>query len=70
MDRRRRVDNYVKLFTDPTIRSAFLPILLWTFAFAILTTLLNFSLGLALALILQERRMRGKGIYRVILIIP
>lgn len=64
------VDNYVKLFTDPTIRSAFLPILLWTFAFAILTTLLNFSLGLALALILQERRMRGKGIYRVILIIP
>jgi arabinogalactan oligomer/maltooligosaccharide transport system permease protein len=63
-------DNYVKLFTDATIRSSFIPILLWTFAFAILTTLLNFSLGLLLALIFQERRMRGKGIYRVLLIIP
>lgn len=64
------VDNYVKLLTDATLRSAFLPILGWTFAFAILTTFLNFSLGLLLALILQERRMRGKGIYRVLLIIP
>ncbi|WP_395728312.1 ABC transporter permease subunit [Nakamurella sp.] len=63
-------DNYVKLFTDATIRSSFLPILLWTFAFAVLTTFLNFALGLILALILQERRMRGKSIYRVLLIIP
>ncbi len=63
-------DNYVKLFTDSTIRSSFIPILLWTFAFAILTTLLNFALGLIMALVFQERRMRGKGIYRVILIIP
>lgn len=62
--------NYVTLFTDQTIRSAFLPTMAWTFAFAILTTFLNFSLGLMLALILQERRMRGKGIYRVLLIIP
>jgi arabinogalactan oligomer/maltooligosaccharide transport system permease protein len=62
--------NYVKLFTDPVIRSSFLPILLWTFFFAIVTTFLNFSLGLMLALILQERRMKGQGIYRVLLIIP
>lgn len=62
--------NYVTLFTDQTIRSAFLPTMAWTFAFAILTTFLNFSLGLLLALILQERRMGGKGIYRVLLIIP
>ena len=62
--------NYVTLFTDQTIKSAFLPTMAWTFAFAILTTFLNFSLGLLLALILQERRMGGKGIYRVLLIIP
>lgn len=62
--------NYVKLLTDEVIRSSFLPILLWTFVFSLLTTFLNFSLGLVLALILQERRMRGKGIYRVLLIIP
>jgi arabinogalactan oligomer/maltooligosaccharide transport system permease protein len=62
--------NYVKLVTDQTLRSSFLPILLWTFAFAILTTLLNFALGLILALVLAERRMRGKGVYRILLIIP
>ena len=62
--------NFTTLFTDPAIRNAFLPIMAWTFAFAILTTLLNFSLGLMLALIMNDRRMRGQGIYRVLLIIP
>ena len=62
--------NYTKLFTDPTIRTRFLPILAWNFFFAIGTTLLNFALGLALALVLGDRRMRGQGIYRFLLIIP
>ena len=62
--------NYTKLFTDPAVRSRFLPIALWTFAFAAITTFLNFSLGLILALTMQDRRMRFKGIYRVLLIIP
>jgi len=62
--------NYRRLFTDDTLRSRFLPIMGWTFAFALLTTFLNFSLGLALALVLRERRMRGQGIYRLLLIIP
>jgi arabinogalactan oligomer/maltooligosaccharide transport system permease protein len=42
----------------------------WTFAFAILTTFLNFALGLILALVLAERRMRGKNVYQILLIIP
>ena len=62
--------NYTKLFTDATLRSRFLPIAAWTFVFAIATTFLNFSLGLALALVLSERRMRGQGIYRLLLIVP
>jgi arabinogalactan oligomer/maltooligosaccharide transport system permease protein len=62
--------NYTKLFTDPTIRARFLPIMLWTFAFAILTTFLNFGLGLLLALVLSERRMGGQRIYRLLLIVP
>ena len=62
--------NYTKLFTDPTIRARFLPILVWTFVFAILTTLLNFSLGLIMALVLNERRMRGQKVYRLLLIVP
>ena len=62
--------NYTKLFTDPTVRERFLPILLWTFAFAILTTVLNFGLGLILAMVMNERRMRGQKIYRLLLIVP
>jgi arabinogalactan oligomer/maltooligosaccharide transport system permease protein len=62
--------NYVSLVTDETIRSRFLPIMAWTFFFAFVTMVLNFSLGLIMALVLSERRMRGKGIYRVLLIIP
>ena len=63
------VQNYTKLFTDPTVRQR-LPIMLWTFVFAFLTTVLNFSLGLILALVFNERRMRGQKIYRLLLIVP
>ena len=68
---RRRV-RQLRRSCSPTTRCAsrFLPILMWTFVFAIVTTLLNFALGLALALVLRERRMRGQGIYRLLLIIP
>ena len=62
--------NYTKLLTDETLRSRFLPITAWTFFFAIVTTFLNFSLGLILALVLNDRRMRGQGIYRLLLIVP
>ena len=62
--------NYVSLVTDETLRSAFFPITVWTFVFAFATTILNFALGLFLALVLSEPRMGGKGIYRVLLIVP
>jgi ABC-type sugar transport system permease subunit len=64
------VDNYVSLFTDQTLRSRFLPITAWTFFFAIATTFLNFALGLLLALVLSEKRMRGQSFYRLLLIVP
>ena len=62
--------NYTSLLTDPTIRARFLPITGWTFFFAIGTTFLNFAVGLLLALIMSERRMRGTGVYRILLIVP
>jgi arabinogalactan oligomer/maltooligosaccharide transport system permease protein len=35
-----------------------------------MTTFLNFALGLTMAMVLNERRMRGQGIYRLLLIVP
>ena len=62
--------NYPVAADRRALRSAFLPITAWTFFFAFATTFLNFSLGLMLALVLSERRMRGQGIYRMLLILP
>jgi arabinogalactan oligomer / maltooligosaccharide transport system permease protein len=62
--------NYASLFTNPTIRGRFLPITLWTFFFAFMTVFTTFSLGLLLAVIMNDRRMKGQKYYRVLLILP
>jgi arabinogalactan oligomer/maltooligosaccharide transport system permease protein len=62
--------NYASLITDPTIRDNFLPIMVWTFAFAFLTVFTTFALGLLLAIVMSDRRMKGQKYYRVLLILP
>ena len=62
--------NYASLLTDPTIRDNFLPITIWTFAFAFLTVFTTFALGLLLAIVMSDRRMKGQKYYRVLLILP
>ncbi len=64
------LDNYTNIVTDPGVRNNFIPILLWSFAFAIGTVILQFVFGLLLAIVMQEKKMRGKGVYRVLLILP
>ena len=62
--------NYASLLTDPTIRDNFFPIMIWTFVFAFLTVLTTFALGLLLAIVMSDRRMKGQKYYRVLLILP
>lgn len=63
-------ENYKRLLSDPTIRNNFLPITAWTFFFALVSVLSTFALGLLLAIIMQDRRMKGQKWYRLILILP
>jgi len=63
-------DNFRTIFTDKELRGPLLGVLLWTFQFSILTVLTTFVLGLALALLLNDQRIRGLKIYRSILILP
>ena len=63
-------ENYVSLFTNPTIRDRFFPITVWTFFFAFMTVLTTFAMGLLLAIIMNDRRMKGQKYYRVLLILP
>ena len=64
------LDNYTRIFTDPAVRANFIPILLWSFAFAIGTVLMQFVFGMVLALVMQEKRMRGQKVYRILLVLP
>ncbi|MFP4311150.1 MAG: ABC transporter permease subunit [Nitriliruptoraceae bacterium] len=62
--------NYERVLTSPAIRGPFLRVFLWTFAFAILSVLTTFVLGLALALALNDPRMRLRRTTRSLLIVP
>jgi len=64
------LDNYARVLTDPGVRANFLPILIWSFVFAIGTVIMQFGMGLLLAMVMQNERMRGQKFYRLALILP
>lgn len=64
------VENFAKLINDPRLRGPFLRIFNWTFIWASLSVLFTFVIGLMLAIVLNDQRLRGKRVYRTLLIIP
>jgi len=62
--------NYERLFTDPNVGGQFAAAFVWTLVFAAGSVLATFVLGFALALILNDPRMRSRRFYRSILIMP
>jgi arabinogalactan oligomer/maltooligosaccharide transport system permease protein len=62
--------NYKKIFGDPDLRGPLSGIILWTFLFAFFSVFSTFVLGLTLALIFNDERIRGLKIYRAIFILP
>jgi maltose/maltodextrin transport system permease protein len=63
-------DNFKRVFTQEGIRGPMLGIFGWTLFFALASAFLTFAVGLALAIILQWPHLRGKAVYRVLLILP
>ena len=64
------LDNYADIFTNERIREPFVRVLLWNVAFAFLSVVMTFALGLGLALTLKNEGMRGRSVYRSIYIVP
>jgi arabinogalactan oligomer/maltooligosaccharide transport system permease protein len=64
------VRNYVDLFTNRALQGPFFKVFGWNVMFAFLSVLLPFAVGLILANALQDDRMRGKPLYRSLLILP
>lgn len=63
-------DNFTRAVTDSSIRNALFSVTVWTFAFAFLSVATTFFLGLFLAIVFNDMRMKGRKIYRVISILP
>jgi len=64
------MENFRLIFSDPAIRSPFLKIFTWNIVFALLSVIISFGIGVTLASLLQWKALRGRAIYRTLLILP
>jgi arabinogalactan oligomer / maltooligosaccharide transport system permease protein len=62
--------NYERLFTDDAVRGPFVRVFVWTVVFSVMSVLLSFALGLLLAVVFNNERMRFRRLYRSLIIIP
>lgn len=62
--------NFLRVLKDPRIAGPFLKIFAWTFLWALLSVVLSLAVGLPFALVLNDPKLRGRNIYRTLLIIP
>jgi arabinogalactan oligomer / maltooligosaccharide transport system permease protein len=62
--------NFADVLTDQTLRSSFLKMLIWNFGFAIGTVVITFALGLLVAIVLNKEELKGRRIYRSLIILP
>lgn len=62
--------NFVKLFTDANLAGTLLSVTVWTFAFAILSVVLSFAVGLGLAIVYNDPRVKGRRFLRALFILP
>jgi arabinogalactan oligomer / maltooligosaccharide transport system permease protein len=62
--------NFTDVLSDQTLRASFLRMLIWNFGFAIGTVVITFALGLLVALVLNKEELKGRRIYRSLIILP
>jgi len=63
-------ENFATAFADSRYAQPFVSVLLWTFAFAVLSVGSTFLLGMLLAIVFNDTRLRGRKVYRTLLILP
>jgi arabinogalactan oligomer / maltooligosaccharide transport system permease protein len=62
--------NFTSIVKEPLIRKPFVRVLIWTLAFATLTVLASFFIGLFLAIVLDKPGMRFQRLYRALIFVP
>ncbi len=63
-------ENFSTAFTDARYAGPFWRVLAWTVSFAFLSVATTFLLGLFLATVFNEPRLKGRKIYRTLMIFP
>ena len=64
------IENFTTAFGDSRYSGPFLKVLLWTFAFAFFSVASTFFLGLFFAIVMNDERMKGRKIYRTLMLLP
>lgn len=65
-----KFNNFRDFFVSPALRGPLAQLVTWNFAFAFFSLLLNFSLGLMIAVLFNNRKLPFKKAIRSLLIIP
>ncbi|PJN24844.1 carbohydrate ABC transporter permease [Kitasatospora sp. CB02891] len=63
------LDNYADVLWGPTAYDRFWSHFIWTVVWTVTCVVLHYSIGLGLAMLLN-RKMRGRSVYRLVLILP
>ncbi len=63
-------NNFREFFISPALRGPLIRIIAWNFGFAFFSLLLNFSLGLAIAILFNDQNFPLKKLIRSLLIVP
>lgn len=62
--------NFERVWKDDGIKEPFISIVIWTVVFSICTVAFTLAIGLILANIVQWEELKGRAVYRVLLILP
>ncbi|MEW7864810.1 maltose ABC transporter permease MalF [Aeromonas diversa] len=62
--------NFARIVTDPGIQGPFLQIFIWTVIFSACSVAFTLAIGMVLACLVQWEELKGRGFYRVMLILP
>jgi maltose/maltodextrin transport system permease protein/arabinogalactan oligomer/maltooligosaccharide transport system permease protein len=62
--------NYIRLLTTEKYRKPFFSVFLWTIEWSVLTVFFSFVIGLGLALLLNDPKIKMRKFYRSLLILP
>lgn len=64
------IDNFISLFTDPSLVAVFKETFVWTIIWTFSATTLTIVLGTFLAVLMHNKKIKGKKFFRTVYLLP